>query len=170
MINHTDLYFKTLIKLKEKIKTIGTIKSVILTYGKKDPYFFKNIKVSSDLPFYEWLHHPLAIINDFFKDFKFTKIIKDKQKRKGNLIIQNLKVIFYGKKFNIKIFFSNNYKHKKRNLIIDGSKGLLVFKGYNNYKGYLLKKNRKINLTAKSENPIQNLLDNFKTMQSKSKR
>ncbi len=163
LINHTDLYFKTLIKLKEKIKTIGTIKSVILTYGKKDPYFFENIKVSSDLPFYEWLPHPLAIINDFFKDFKFTKIIKDNQKRKGKLIIQNLKIIFIGKKFNIKIFFSNNYKHKKRNLIIDGSKGSLVFKGYDNYKGYLLNKNRKINLTAQSENPIQNLLDNFKT-------
>ena len=87
---------------------------------KKDPYFFKNIKVSSDLPFYEWLHHPLAIINDFFKDFKFTKIIKNKTTRNGKLIIQNLIIIFTGKKFNIKIFFSNNYKCKKRNLIIEG--------------------------------------------------
>ena len=162
LINHTDLYFKTLIKLKEKIKTIGAIKSVELTYGKKDPYFFRDIKDSSDLPFYEWLPHPLAIIRDFFKNLKFNKTIKNKQIRNGKLIIQNLIIIFTGKKFNIKIFFSNNYKCKKRNLIIRGSKGSLVFKGYDNYKAYWFKKNKKINLTDQYDNPIQNLLENFK--------
>ena len=50
LINHTDLYFKTLIKLKEKIKTIGAIKSVELTYGKRS-LLFRDIKIQVIYPF-----------------------------------------------------------------------------------------------------------------------
>ena len=163
LINHTDLYSKTLLKIKEKIKKTGKIKSVSLIYGKKDPYLFNNVKTSSDLPFYEWLSHPLAIINNFFKNYKFDKIVESKQFRRGKFIIQNLKIVYLGKKFNIKIHFSNDYKLKKRNLIINGSKYCLIYKGYSNLKGCYLIKNKKINLTVKNDNPIQNLLENFKS-------
>ena len=162
LINHTDIYSRTLLKLKKKIKKIGAIKSVIVKYGKKDPYLLKNIKETNDLPFYEWLPHPLAIINNFFKNLKFKIIVKNKQVGKGKFIIQNLKIVYAGKRFNIKIFFSNDYKKKKRNLKINGSRGFLIFNGYNNCKGYFLKKNRKINLTVENDNPIQNLLEDFK--------
>ncbi len=167
LINHTDLYFKTLLKIKEKIKEIGKIKSVSLIYGKKDPYLFKNIQNSTDLPFYEWLSHPLAIIDNFFKNYQFNKVIKSKEVRKGKFIIQYLKIIYLGKKFNIKVHFSNNYKIKKRNLVIEGSKASLIYKGYGNLKGYYLNKRKKINLTVENDNPIQNLLENFKNKLSK---
>ena len=140
-----------------------------LIYGKKDPYLFKNIKNSTDLPFYEWLSHPLAIIGDFFKNYKFHKVVKSKQVRKGKFIIQYLKIIYFGKKFNIKVYFSNNYKIKKRNLIIDGSRASLIYKGYSNLKGYYLNKSKKINLTVENDNPIQNLLLNFKNRFNKKK-
>ena len=140
---------KEFLKFKDNLKKF---KKIIL----------KNIKETNDLPFYEWLPHPLAIINNFFKNLKFKIIVKNKQVGKGKFIIQNLKIVYAGKRFNIKIFFSNDYKKKKRNLKINGSRGFLIFNGYNNCKGYFLKKNRKINLTVENDNPIQNLLEDFK--------
>ena len=98
----------------------------------------------------------------FLKILSLPKFVKSKQVRKGKFIIQYLKIIFYGKKFNIKVYFSNNYKIKKRNLIIDGSRASLIYKGYSNLKGYYLNKSKKINLTVENDNPIQNLLLNFK--------
>ena len=52
---------------------------------------------------------------------------------------------------------------KKRNLIINGSKYCLIYKGYSNLKGCYLIKNKEINLTVKNDNPIKNLLENFKS-------
>ena len=161
LINHTDLNFKSFINIKKKIKKIGKIKSVTLNYGKKDPYLIKNINQVSDLPFYEWLPHPLAVINDLFRNDKFQISIKEKKLKRGRFLFQNLQANLNTKKIYIKIYFSNNYKYKKRNLVISGSKGSLIFKGYNNKKAFHFKNNKKINISKKNDDPIANLLDNF---------
>ena len=161
LINHTDLNFKTLQKLKGKIKKIGNIRSIKLVYGKKDPYLTKNINTPNDLPFYDWLSHPLSIIYYIFKNKRFKLNVKSKQTQKGKFLIQNLEIILVNKKTSIKIYFSNNYKNKKRNLNINGSKGYLIFNGYSKKKAYFIKKNKKIDLTVENDNPIQNLLKNF---------
>ncbi len=161
LINHTDLNSKAYLRLKKKIKKIGKIISVKLIYGKKDPYFLKSIKNSNDLPFFEWLPHPLSVITDLFKNMKFDLTIKEKKLKKNKYIFQNLEVIFFNKKFDLKVKFSNDYKHKKRNLDIIGSKGSLYYKGYNNNKVRLVTKYKSRNLIVKDDNPINNLLKKF---------
>jgi len=162
LINHTDLYFKSFLELKNKIIEIGKIKEIKLSYGKKDRYFLKNIKEITDLPFYEWLSHPLAIINFLFKESKFKIEVKKNQINKNKFIIQKLKIFFINDQIKIRLYFSNNYKKKKRNLRINGALGSLIYRGYNKKNKFILtKKDKEINFGFKNENSIENLLNNF---------
>ena len=162
LINHTDLYFKSFLELKNKIIEIGKIKEIKLSYGKKDRYFLKNIKEITDLPFYEWLSHPLAIINFLFKQIKFKIEVKENQINKNKFLIQKLKIFFISDQIKIKLYFSNNYKQKKRNLRINGALGSLTYRGYNKKNKFILtKKDKEINFGFKNENSIENLLNNF---------
>ena len=162
LINHTDLYIDAYLNLKKIINKVGKIKSVKLVYGKIDPYLISNIKNKYKLPHFEWLPHPLAIIIDLFKDQNFEIKLNEKRKIYKKKLYQNLKILFTGKKINIEINFSNNFKNRKRNLEIFGTKGGLLYKGYNKKKCFF-KKNKKINYINSSEiDPIKNLLNNFK--------
>ena len=143
LINHTDLYMNAYSKLKEEIKYIGKIKTINLYYGKNDLYYLNNISNTTDLPYFEWLPHPLAIIKDLFykNNFKF----KLKQKKIINKFIfkKKIKIIFFNKNIIINLFFSNYYKNPKRNINIVGTKGTLLYRGYNKKKLFLKKKNKK---------------------------
>jgi len=161
LINHTDLYVDAYLKLKKEINKIGEIKSVKLVYGKIDPYYLRNINSKYKLPHFEWLPHPLAIIIDLFKDQNFEIKLNEKRKIYNKKLYQNLKILFSGKKINIKINFSNNFKTRKRNLEIIGTKGSLFYEGYKK-KSYF-KKNKMVDYIHSSEiDPIKNLLNNFK--------
>jgi len=161
LINHTDLYMDAYSKLKKKIKDIGKIKSVDLVYGKSDPYKLKEIKKTTDLPYFEWFPHPLAIIKDLFIKNNFKFELKEKRAIKNSFLKQDLKVYFYKNNLSIKLTFSNNYKNPKRNLTIYGTKGSLIYKGYQKKKLFLVKKNNRIYLPTNDVDPIKNLLHNF---------
>ena len=163
LMNHTDLHMNAYLNLKTAISKIGKIKFVKLVYGKIDVYPVENIKNIYQLPHFEWLSHPLAIIIDLFKDQNFEVKVNENRKIYRKKLYQNLNILFLGKKINIEINFSNYFKNRKRNLEIFGTKGSLSYKGYNKKKCYL-KKNNKINYINSSDiNPIKNLLENFKS-------
>ncbi len=163
LMNHTDLHMNAYLNLKTAISKIGKIKFVKLVYGKIDVYPVENIKNINQLPHFEWLSHPLAIIIDLFKDQNFEVKVNENRKIYRKKLYQNLNILFLGKKINIEINFSNYFKNRKRNLEIFGTKGSLSYKGYNKKKCYL-KKNNKINYINSSDiNPIKNLLENFKS-------
>ena len=161
LINHTDLYVDAYLNLKKKIKEIGNIKNAKLVYGKIDPYKLKNITTRYKLPHFEWLPHPLAIIIDLFKDQNFKIKLFEKRKIIKKFVKQNLIIKLFKKDLNIKINFSNNLKIRKRNLAIYGSKGKLVYKGYDNKKCFYIKNEQTNYLKAKDIDPIENLLNNF---------
>jgi predicted dehydrogenase len=169
LINHTDLHINAFLNLKKKINKIGKIKFVKLVYGKIDHYRLSSIKNKYNLPHFEWLPHPLAIIIDLFKDQNFKIKLEDKRKVVQKRLEQNLKVLFLGKNFNIEINFSNNYKKRKRNLEIKGVNGDLIYKGYNKKKLFLRKSNKLVFLKAQEINPIKNLLNNFRLKFEKKK-
>ncbi len=162
LINHTDLYVDAYLNLKKQINQIGNIKNAKLIYGKVDPYKLKNITTRYKLPHFEWLPHPLAIIIDLFKDQNFKIELFEKRKIIKKFIKQNLIIKLLKKDLKIEIYFSNNFKKRKRNLEIDGSKGKLIYKGYNNKKCFLIKNKKTKYLKAKDINPIENLLRNFR--------
>ena len=91
------------LNLKKVIDKIGKIRSVKLVYGKIDLYPVVDIKNRYELPHFEWLPHPLAIILDLFKDQNFK--IKLKEKEKFTKIISKFKGVFNRKKINVEINF-----------------------------------------------------------------
>ncbi|MDB3964220.1 Gfo/Idh/MocA family oxidoreductase [Candidatus Pelagibacter sp.] len=169
LINHTDLHIKSFINIKKEINKIGKIKFVKLNYGKNDPYLLKNIKNKYNLPYFEWLPHPIAIIINLFKDQNYKIQLKERRKIIDKRLEQNLKVIFLGKNFPIEINFSNCYKIKKRNLEIKGEKSDLIYKGYNKKKSYIRKNNKLFFLKTQEVDPIRNLLNCFLLKLNKSK-
>ena len=162
LINHTDLYMNAYLDLKNKLKEIGKIKSVKLTYGKIDPYTVDKVNNKLNLPHFEWLPHPLAVIIDLFKDKNFKLKILEKRVLTRKKLFQNLKIKFLENKFNLEINFSNNLRNKKRNLEIYGTKKNLFYKGYNKTK-LLIQSDKKITfLKTQDIDPIKNLLYTFK--------
>ena len=57
-----------------------------------------NIKNRYELPHFEWLPHPLAIILDLFKDQNFKIQLKEKRKIHKKKLYQNLKIFFLEKR------------------------------------------------------------------------
>ena len=169
LINHTDLHINSFMNIKQKINKIGKIKLVKLNYGKDDPYLLKNIKSKYNLPHFEWLPHPIAIIINLFKDQNYKIQLKERRKIVNKRLEQNLKVIFLGKNFPIEIKFSNCYKIKKRNIEIKGEKSDLIFRGYNKKKSYIKKNNKLLFLKTLEVDPIKNLLNCFLLKLNKNK-
>lgn len=162
LINHTDLYMNAYLDLKKKLKEIGKIKSVKLTYGKIDPYTIDKVNNELNLPHFEWLPHPLAVIIDLFKDQNYKLRTSEKRILTKKKLFQNLKIKFLNNKFNLEINFSNNFRNKKRNLEINGTKKNLLYKGYNKTK-LLIQNGKKITfLKTQDTDPIKNLLFSFK--------
>ena len=162
LINHTDLYIDAYLNLKKIINKVGKISLVKLVFGKIDPYPLKNIKNSNNLPHFEWLPHPLAIIIDLFKDQSFKFKLNERRKTYKKKLYQDLQISFLGKKMNIEIYFSNNFRNKKRDLEIFGAKGRLFYKGYSKKKCFFKKNKRITYLSSSGIDPIKNLLNNFK--------
>lgn len=161
LINHTDLYMDAYRNLKLYFDKIGKINFVKLYFGKKDHYFIKNIINNYDLPHFEWLPHPLAIIIDLFKDQNYKLNILEKRKTNQKKFLQNLKVIMKGKNANIEINFSNDYKKSRRDIMISGSKSSIIYKGYNKRKLYLKENNKSLFIKSEDTDPIKNLLNSF---------
>lgn len=162
LINHTDLYMNAYLGLKNELKEIGKIKSVKLTYGKIDPYTIDKVNNKLNLPHFEWLPHPLAIIIDLFKDQNYKLKISEKRILTKKKLFQNLKIKFLDNKFDLEINFSNNFRNKKRNLEIYGTKKNLLYKGYNKMKLFIQNDKKITFLKTQDTDPIKNLLYSFK--------
>ena len=158
LVNHTDLYHPGYIHLKKNLKFIGKVKKVKLIYGKMDKYSYLKNK---NLPHFEWLPHPIAIIQDLFKKEKFKIKILNYKKITKKFLIQNLNIIYKNNKKKIEIYFSNNLKIPKRNLRIYGQKGDLIYSGYSRIKCKMIKKNNTKLIYSKNLSPMTNLLDIF---------
>lgn len=169
LMNHTDLYMDAYIKFKKDLKKVGKIKSVKLFFGKIDPYPIEIKNNIFKLPHFEWLSHPLAIIIDLFNDQNFNIKLLEKRKIYRKKLLQNLKVKLLGKRNNIDINFSNNYKVKKRNLHICGSHAELIYKGYNKKKISVIKNKKTTFIKTQDTDPIKNLLKSFKLQYTKKK-
>lgn len=169
LINHTDLYMNGYAILKKKIKNIGKIKSVKLFYGKIDPYPIMIKNNILKLPHFEWLPHPIAVIIDLFKDQNYKIKLSEKKNIYRNKLLQNLKVNLLGKKNNIVIYFSNNYRNKKRNLHIYGSRAELIYKGYSKNKLSIKRNKNTTFFKTQDTDPIKNILKSFKLKYAKKK-
>lgn len=162
LINHTDLYMNAYLDFKNKLKEIGKIKSVKLIYGKIDPYAIDKVNNKLNLPHFEWLPHPLAIIIDLFKDQNYKLTTSEKRILTKKKLFQNLKIKFPNNKFDLEIIFSNNFRNKKRNLEIYGTKKNLFYKGYNKKKLSIQNSKKITFLKTQDTDPIKNLLFSFK--------
>ena len=161
-INHTDLYSNAYLKLKQNLNLVGKINYAKLVFGKVDNYNIKNITSKYKLPYFEWLPHPLAIINDLFKNTKFKIKVFERRQNINGSIIQNLKIKLKNNDLKIDILFSNNYKNRKRNIEIHGTVGKLIYKGYEREKIFLVNKNKKKHIKTDDVDPVKNILHNFK--------
>ena len=141
IINYSDLFnlnFLNLLKIKNRI---GKINYAEASFGKL-------LKIYNDknyLPYFDWLSHPLAILQKFFNLNINPNIIKNIIYKKNNKYFQSLNVDFYRKKKKLfKIFFSNTQKIKKRRLLVYGDKGIISYDGYNKNNNYVLVNKRKL--------------------------
>ena len=106
--------------------------------------------------------HPLAIIIDLFKDQNYKLTTSEKRILTKKKLFQNLKIKFTNNKFDLEIIFSNNFRNKKRNLEIYGTKKNLFYKGYNKKKLSIQNSKKITFLKTQDTDPIKNLLFSFK--------
>mgnify|MGYP001319935873 CR=1 FL=1 len=157
LINHSDLFNNNLNFLISSIKNIGKIEFIEAKFGK----FNKSYKNKKFLPFNDWLPHPLAIILTIINKIEKIEMIKNDMNFKQKSIFQDLILSFQNKnKLNGKIYFSNKFKKKKRQVIIYGKKGLIHYNGYD-FSNNFIKVKKKIYPTKKHSSPMQNLLEIF---------
>ena len=141
VINYSDLFNLNFLNLLKNKKHIGKI-----NYA--EAYFGKLLKIYNDknyLPYFDWLSHPLAILEKFFNINTNPNITKNIIYKKNNKYFQILNIDFYRKKkILFKIFFSNSQKIKKRQLFVYGDKGIIAYDGYVENNNYILKSNKKV--------------------------
>jgi predicted dehydrogenase len=140
IINYSDLFNLNFLNILKNINRIGRI-----NYA--EAFFGKLLKIYNDknyLPYFDWLPHPLAILEKFFNLNVKPNIIKNIIYKKNNKYFQILDIDFYKKKKKLfKIFFSNSNKNKKRQLLVYGDKGIISYDGYIPKNNYILINNRK---------------------------
>jgi predicted dehydrogenase len=141
IVNYSDLFNLNFINILKNKNLIGKVKYA-------EAFFGKLLTIYSDknyLPYFDWLSHPLAMLNNFFNLNLSPKIIKNQIYKKNNCFFQILDIDFYKKKRKLfKIFFNNSSKLKKRRLFVFGSKGNISYDGYNLKKNYIMTKKKKL--------------------------
>ena len=141
IINYSDLFNLNFLNILKNKNRIGKINYAEASFGKL-------LKIYNDktyLPYFDWLPHPLAMLQKFFNLNIIPNIIKNVIYKKKNRYFQILDVDFYrNKKKLFKIFFSNSKKIKKRQLIVYGDKGIISYDGYNQKNNYILVNKKKL--------------------------
>jgi predicted dehydrogenase len=141
IINYSDLFNLNFLNILKNKNRIGKINYAEASFGKL-------LKIYNDknyLPYFDWLPHPLAMLQKFFNLNISPNIIKNVIYKKKNRYFQILDVDFYrNKKKLFKIFFSNSKKIKKRQLIVYGDKGIISYDGYNQKNNYILVNKKKL--------------------------
>jgi len=141
IINYSDLFNLNFLNILKNKNRIGKINYAEASFGKL-------LKIYNDknyLPYFDWLPHPLAMLQKFFNLNISPNIIKNVINKKKNRYFQILDVDFYrNKKKLFKIFFSNSKKIKKRQLIVYGDKGIISYDGYNQKNNYILVNKKKL--------------------------
>jgi predicted dehydrogenase len=141
IINYSDLFNLNFLNILKNKNRIGKINYAEASFGKL-------LKIYNDknyLPYFDWLPHPLAMLQKFFNLNISPNIIKNVIYKKKNKYFQILDVDFYrNKKKLFKIFFSNSKKIKKRQLLVYGDKGIISYDGYNQKNNYILVNKKKI--------------------------
>ena len=165
IVNHSDLYNENFQFLLSKKKQIGKIKFIDAKFGK----FSRQYKKKNDLPFNDWLPHPLALIFKFIKEIKYLCIVSNKIIKKNNSYFQKL-VIHFKSENNIdgRIVFTNFNKEKNRILNVYGEKGIICYDGYN-FKNNCIFTNKKIKLNKLNKTPIQTIIQNLYKVMKKDK-
>jgi len=157
LVNHSDLHNENFHFLFSKKKQIGKIKFIDAQFGK----FSKRYKKKNDLPYNDWLPHPLALIFKFVREISYLSIISNKITKKNNSYYQKL-VIHFKSENNIegRIVFSNFNKEKNRILNVYGEKGIIRYDGYNSKNNYIFT-DKKTKLNKLKKTPIETIIKIF---------
>ena len=121
MIHHNDLLN---IENMNFIDNLSDCKKIEMFYGKKE------LVNSYKKPFFDWLPHPLSIIINFIGEPKKFKILKYTKKVTNNLVLEELKLIFYFSNFQIFLNFSNNLKSPSKKIILYKNNKNKIYDGY----------------------------------------
>ena len=164
IVNYSDLFNLNFINILKNKNLIGKVKYAEAFFGKLLMiYSNKNY-----LPYFDWLSHPLAMLNNFFNLNLTPKLTKNQICKKNNHYFQILNIDFYKKKKRLfKIFFNNSSKIKKRRLFVFGSKGLISYDGYNLKKNYIMTNKKKLFFEKKITTLNYLLLTFYKVILSK---
>tara|TARA_B110001450_G_C17650288_1_gene492980 strand:- start:188 stop:1090 length:903 start_codon:yes stop_codon:yes gene_type:complete len=160
LVNHSDLYNKNYKLVKKNFNKIGKIKKIELIFGKEDIYKLKANNNKLNLPHFEWLPHPLAIINNLLKLKKNKFKVIEKREIVKKFIFQNLLITLLNK-IKITIKFYNNYNKPKRNIVINGDKGKIIYKGYDKNNFQLIIGKNTISKNRNKISPMQNIIDSM---------
>ena len=159
IVNHSDLFNVNLNFLLKKIKLIGKISFIEAYFGKFDSTY----KDRNYLPFYDWMPHPLAILFSISNSNSFLNPIVEYNNiinKKGSFF-QDITLSFKNKKVKlVRINYSNKRKKKVRKIIIQGSKGLISYDGYNDKNNYIFIK-KKIMIPKRKISPMQNVINSL---------
>ena len=148
-------------KLEKKLKLIGNFRKIKIEFGKfKKIYKINNIS-STELPYFDWLPHPLAIAVKLVGFPNKIKILKEKTTIKKKFIFQKLHLRLFCKQKIIDIFFSNDYKIPKRRFEIRGDKGSIKYDAYKTKSLILKVKNKKIISYSFNNTSLENILKVF---------
>ena len=115
-VNHTDLYNPAFFQFLKRIKLVGKFKQIDMTFGKLQKIKLNNnsLDENSNLPSFEWLPHPIAIIIKLGGLPKKIFIKKNSITIENNNIFQKSIIHIFCKKMSIKLNFSNKYKNPKK--------------------------------------------------------
>ena len=157
LINYSDSFDPKFVQLMVKgIKKIGTIKSIIGSYGNnKTLYPVKN----KYYPIQNWISHPISMFLKICGDINKFKIISHTLKKKNGFFYQKAQIKLFKQNLDLLFNFSNYPGSNNRNLKITGSKGYLKFNSYNSTDNYIFVK-KKIYVRS-TITPIENILNLF---------
>ena len=157
LINYSDSFDPKFVQLMVKgIKKIGTIKSIIGSYGNnKTLYPVKN----KYYPIQNWISHPISMFLKICGDINKFKIISHTLKKKNGFFYQKAQIKLFKQNLDLLFNFSNYSGSNNRNLKITGSKGYLKFNSYNSNDNYIFVK-KKIYVRS-TITPIENILNLF---------
>ena len=157
LVNHSDLFNENFKFLLSKKKKIGKIKFIDAKFGR----FSQQYKKKNELPYKDWLSHPLALIFKFVKKINYLSIISNKIIKKKDSYFQELIIHFKAENaVEGRIIFNNLNKDKNRILKVYGEKGKICYDGYNNKNNYLFI-DKKIVPTKLNLSPLQTIIKNF---------
>lgn len=156
LVGHTLLYHPAYLELKKNISKIGKIKKIIFEGANNKPRKDTNI-------LYDWGPHGVSLILDILKTFPKKIVFLKPPKLKKEI---SLSLIFPG---NIEGILNLSWvsKTKKRKLVIEGTKGTIVFDDMSDKKLALSLNERivfpKIGKAQPLENELRQFLNIFKT-------